>query len=190
MLESDFSIFCTREEKDASIKIVEDQIAMEVSRATAIEGELSSNITLEANKISQIVSSVGANGKVTAASIVSAINDGSSSIKIEADHIDIEGTKFPTITNTAGTSFVSTTEVFEEGKEGILSFSDYNVLSAGTQIRIGGGSYWTDPHIIINTSYGDNIIFYKPTDFYDDVRIIGAKLTVNGVEIDGTAKFG
>ena len=48
-------------------------------------------VSVEAGKISQIVSAVGANGEVTAASIIAAVNNGSSSIVLSADHIDING---------------------------------------------------------------------------------------------------
>ena len=41
--------------------------------------------------ISQIVEAVGENGEVTAASIVAAVNDAGSSVKISADHVDIDG---------------------------------------------------------------------------------------------------
>ena len=48
-------------------------------------------IQVEAGKITQIVSAVGENGQVTAASIIAAVNNGSSSIVLSADHIDIDG---------------------------------------------------------------------------------------------------
>lgn len=41
--------------------------------------------------ISQIVEAVGKNGEVTAASIVAAVNDAGSSVKIKADHVEIDG---------------------------------------------------------------------------------------------------
>ena len=41
--------------------------------------------------ISQMVSSIGEDGTVTAASIVAAINDAGSSVKIKADHVEISG---------------------------------------------------------------------------------------------------
>ena len=66
-------------------------ISAEVSRATAAEGTISGNLTIEAGKISQIVQSVGANGQVTAASIVAAVNRSGSSVVISADHIDLQG---------------------------------------------------------------------------------------------------
>lgn len=53
--------------------------------------ELRGRITVEAGRIEQIVEGVGKDGKVTAASIVLAINNSGSSIKISADHIYLDG---------------------------------------------------------------------------------------------------
>lgn len=53
---------------------------------------LQSQITQTNNKISAVVSAVDdSNGNVTAASIVAAINDAGSSVKISADHITLTG---------------------------------------------------------------------------------------------------
>ena len=60
----------------------------------AVENEtqsIRSVVSVEAGKISQIVSAVGSNGQVTAASIIAAVNNGASSITLNADHIDIDG---------------------------------------------------------------------------------------------------
>lgn len=54
-------------------------------------GGLYSKINQNANSISLIVSNVGANGTVTAASIVAAVNSAGSSVIIDADHIDLNG---------------------------------------------------------------------------------------------------
>jgi len=51
-----------------------------------------SSIKQTSTSISQVVKAVGSNGKVTAASIVTAINNDKSSIKLKADHILISGT--------------------------------------------------------------------------------------------------
>lgn len=53
--------------------------------------ELQSSITVQANRISLVVEGTGANAHIKPASIVSAINNGSSSIKISADHITLDG---------------------------------------------------------------------------------------------------
>lgn len=74
----------------AEIQVNSAAITQEVRRATAEEALLSGRITVEAGRISQIVSAVGENGEVTAASIVLAINeDGSSGVAIDGDHINI-----------------------------------------------------------------------------------------------------
>lgn len=108
MIASDFSIYCTKVEKDASIKMLDDKISMEVSRASKVEGELRGAINIEADRVEQIVESVGTDGEVTAASIVTAINEGESSIKLKANKIDLEGTTFPTIQNEVGDCSVTT----------------------------------------------------------------------------------
>lgn len=71
--------------------VTEGLISAEVTRATGAESSLSGAISVEAGKIQQIVSAVGANGQVTAASIVLAINEstGQGEAHIDADHVYI-----------------------------------------------------------------------------------------------------
>ena len=73
------------------IDVSYDKINAEVIDRREADNVLTGRITIEAKKITQIVESVGADGKVTAASIVTAVNNGSSSIVLSADHIDIDG---------------------------------------------------------------------------------------------------
>ena len=75
----------------AGIQVNNQAITAEVSRATQEEGVLRGAINVEAGKITQIVSAVGSNGQVTAASIVASVNSAGSSVVIDADHIDING---------------------------------------------------------------------------------------------------
>ena len=72
--------------------------SMAVIEVTANDNEAS---------ISQIVEAVGENGGVTAASIVSAVNSAGSSVKISADHVDIDG--IARFTNVSGSSDSITT---------------------------------------------------------------------------------
>lgn len=76
-----------------------EEISMEAIRAQGAETNLSGRITVEAGKITQIVSAIGTNGEVTAASIVLAINesDGSSEAKIDAGHVYIGNEKSTTV---------------------------------------------------------------------------------------------
>lgn len=62
---------------------------------------LSSRITQTARSIEQIVTEVGADGTVTTASIVTAINNHKSSIKLNADTINLEGYVTATMMDTA-----------------------------------------------------------------------------------------
>lgn len=115
MVESEFSVYCTRVEKDASIQMLDDKISLEVKRASEMEGELAGQINIEAGKIEQIVTSVGTDGEVTAGSIIMAINeDKESEIKISADKVDIEGMTFPTISNKDGTNYISSVYEIED----------------------------------------------------------------------------
>ena len=79
------------EVQSGRIEVLYNQITLEVQDRREADNVLSGKITVEAGKISQIVSAVGSDGKVTAASIVAAVNGGASSIKLKADHIDIDG---------------------------------------------------------------------------------------------------
>jgi phage minor structural protein len=68
-----------------------DAITQEVTDRSNADTELSGKITVEKDRITQIVSAVGSNGEVTAASIVLAVNNSGSSVVISADHVDIDG---------------------------------------------------------------------------------------------------
>ena len=79
--------------------VTEGLINAEVTRATSAEGTLSGAISVEAGKIQQIVSAVGSDGTVTAASIVLAINEssGESEAKIDAQKVYIGNDKSTTV---------------------------------------------------------------------------------------------
>lgn len=55
---------------------------------------MSSELSLTSNSISAVVSAVGQNGAVTAASIVAAINEAGSEVKIAADHVTVDASSF------------------------------------------------------------------------------------------------
>ena len=76
-----------RKDLDDATVLLYDEIG---ANASEIE-TLSSEISQTAGSISAVVEAVGANGTVTAASIVAAINQSGSSVKIAADHVNISG---------------------------------------------------------------------------------------------------
>lgn len=74
----------------STITQTESGLRAEVARATAAEGTISSALELKADsaKLSTVMDN---NGNVTAASITTAINNGSSQVIIEAEHIELKG---------------------------------------------------------------------------------------------------
>ena len=92
-------------ELSGRLTVQADKIEAEVQRATSAEGTLTGRITVEAGKINQVVSAVGKDGKVTAASICLAINNGGSTATINADKIYLLG---QTIANTITADYIAT----------------------------------------------------------------------------------
>lgn len=105
----------TLAEHQAAITTNATNISAEVTNRESADTTINGRIDVEAGKISQIVSSVGQNGQVTAASIVLAINaDGTSGAAITASHIQITGN-----TGIAGAleveGFLMADEIFSAG---------------------------------------------------------------------------
>ena len=100
------------------------------ARVTKTEGGLvtaQSQIKQTENSISQVVTAVGKNGKVTAASIVTAINNDESEIRISADKVVLEGN----ISLNSVLKVLSNTATFT----GLVQFG----TDSSTRIRIGNG---------------------------------------------------
>lgn len=72
----------------AKLNVLSDKIETSVANAKT---EFQSRISQEANRISLVVEGTGKNAKIKPASIVASINNGSSSLKFSADHIDVDG---------------------------------------------------------------------------------------------------
>jgi hypothetical protein len=68
-----------------------NQISLEVSERKQADAGLSGRIDVQANRISLVVEGTGANAHIKPAEIVASINDGASTIKLSANHIDIDG---------------------------------------------------------------------------------------------------
>ena len=111
-----FSLYQGVASLDSELKITNEAITSEVSRATEEEGRLSSSITqtaqaitaevtrasnaesslsgriqVQADKVSMVVEETASGNVVKAASIVAAINNAGSSVVISADHINLDG---------------------------------------------------------------------------------------------------
>lgn len=131
--------------QEAQLEVTYKKITAEVTDRRNADNVLNGKITVEAGRIEQIVSSVGKDGQVTAASIVAAINGGSSSVEINADHIDINGivTKLETMSIGVGSLRVEGRSTFyKQGyfEDTILAegnITSNNVVDAASGFKTG-----------------------------------------------------
>ena len=103
-----FSLYQGMAALDSEVKINNDAIVAEVTRATASENTLSGRITVNADKIGLVVEEIDGANVIKAASIVLAINNAGSSVSISADHVNIAGSniKLGSVITTDGTGAV------------------------------------------------------------------------------------
>lgn len=209
MLKSTFTdIFCTIVEKNASFKVLQDMIQLEVTRASEKEGELSSSITIEADritqeitrateeeqslstritaeagKIEQIVTAVGdENEEVTPASIIQAINEDGSSIKISADKVNITSRAFPYIQNSNGTSKINTAYQPDDKDYGISYESLVHEFKG--DFYQDGNNFMIAPNGKVLLYVFDNMVHIGSVDGEGIVSIEGS-IIVNGEEFNG-----
>lgn len=105
---------------------------------------LESSIKQTADKIEAVVSAVDdSNGNVTAASIVAAINNAGSTVKISADHIELVG-EYVTFSDlrTAGKTTINGANI-ETGS--ISADAIYGGTLSGVRIESYGYPAWADP---------------------------------------------
>lgn len=124
------------------LSVINGAITQEVTDRTSADTTLTGLIQTEAGKISQIVSAVGANGQVTAASIVTAINatDGTGAVAIDADHVYISGdTKLSgkLSIDSSGYLAVNGVAVFN-GSSGQVSINNGTVNAKNVQVGSSG----------------------------------------------------
>lgn len=121
----------------SSIEANEKAINLEVKNRTKGEGELSGRIDVEAGRIDQVVEAVGEDGTVTAASIVMAINNDTSLIRLTADHIAMDGT-------------TSLAQVMTVSSGGVLFRSGAVTAMHGIIFAGASRSYQLDGYVIPN----------------------------------------
>ena len=120
----------------------ENAITLEAQRATGAESALSGQISVEAGKISQIVTAVGDNGEVTAASICLAINDSNeASATINASKIYLLG---QTIADTITANYIAAKIAT------IPTLTTQSLVATNIQFAVGGGLYGDVTNAIMN----------------------------------------
>ena len=126
----------------SAITANEEAISAEVTRAQGEEGSLSGRITVEANKITQIVQAVGDDGQVTAASICLAINDSQeASATINASKIYLLG---QTIADTITANYIAAKIAT------IPTLTTQSLVATNIQFAVGGGLYGDVTNAIMN----------------------------------------
>lgn len=155
-------------------------ISAEVVNRQNADTTLTGLINVEAGKISQIVTAVGSNGQVTAASIVAAVNSSGSSVVISADHIDLRGyvTADSLATEIANLNLVNVTDLVASGSiSGDSVTTDY--LEVEGSAEIGGD-------VSAQTGYFDSIELNGNTftSVLTDASVSGNVLTIT--KGDGT----
>ena len=161
----------------AGIQVNNQAITAEVTRATAQEGILSTAISAEAGKISQIVSAIGSNGQVTAASVVLAINAAGDSIfSVNAGVIELNGS---TVASSLQGEYVECDTLVADGidcngdiyADGDIRGATMTIGTSGTGVDVGGnaissfgtatasGGTITIPTTTLDGSSGSSITF-------------------------------
>lgn len=103
--------------------------------------------------VSTIVTNIGSNGTVNAASIVAKINSAGSSVQIAADHISLKG---KTIALTSDSINISST-YFNVATTGAVNCTSLNVSGNNSLINISGSN--TNSSLIKTTYYSDTATY-------------------------------
>ena len=125
-----------------SITANENAITLEAQRAAQQEAALGASLQVAAGKITQIVTAVGADGEVTAASICLAINEsGDSNATINASKIYLLG---QTIADTITANYIAARIAT------IPTLTTQSLVASSIQFAVGGGLYGNVENAIMN----------------------------------------
>jgi hypothetical protein len=156
-----------------------NRITQEVTDRSNADATLTSSIQQEADKISLIVQNVGANGTVTAASIVTAVNADGSSVVISADHVDLQ-------------AYVTATQLDTRMLNADALFSNTGYIGTIRASNMhAGGNVVADGAVI-----GAGVYFGTSAPYTDVSKAIssigtysasGGQITIPTTRLDGTA---
>ena len=122
-----------------SVTELESEVSGQIKTLTQNVASVKTTADSASASVSAIVKNVGANGAVTAASIVAKINSAGSSVQISADHISLKG---KTIALTADEIDIAST-YFNVTKAGAVACSSISVSGVNSVIDISGNSETT-----------------------------------------------
>ena len=154
------------------------------------KSDLRSLIQQEANRISLVVEGTGANAHIKPAEIVASINNGSSQIRLSADHIDIDG-----LINKLESKSLGVATLHVEGRSefyqpatfeaGLVTDDGANVNCGGVVIADNGfrtGSYtasWKSKTVITGVTRGNsrNFVYAVNGNISNLATLIGTLVT-------------
>jgi hypothetical protein len=177
-----------------------NSIQLEVNRATAEEGRLSGRINVQADKISLVVTERDGQNHINAAGITLSINNSSSAVAINADHVKITGDTLLSgqLTVSDGALMVKTALLVSGSTNGNVSINNGSINAKTHQINSGGSVKWiggnTGEYYDITTeilkgmvkqfSVSGNTLTLTP--FYGDPVNFSKATTLNGSWGSGT----
>ena len=169
-----------------------NQIRTEVSSSVT---NLQSAITQQANRISLVVEGTGKNAKIKAAQIVASINNGSSEIKLKADHIDIDGLvkKLEATAVGVGSLSVEGRSDFKGAMYGESTLTCEEGIRSNTGFVAPGSSTpatWQSKTVVteVERSVSRNFVYARNGNISDLVTTIGTLVT--GVSSDSIYYLG
>jgi hypothetical protein len=126
------------------------------------KSDLSSEINVQAGRIDLVVSGSGSNAKIRKAQLILAINgDGSTSAKLKADVIDIDG-----IVSALAARSIGVGSLHVEGTSEFLRKASFEAgLSSDEEIDALGGIYVTD-HSAVWKSFSYDSLSYGTYHYY------------------------
>lgn len=140
--------------QEGRLEVLYDQITAEVTDRRNADAELSGRITVQANQISLVVEKKNGKDVIKAASIVTAINNDTSSIVLSADRIDLRG--YVTTSQLHATQ--ASIDNLKSGQATATSLRTLNLSVNSGYISLGGSTVYKGSITINGTSY--NVLRY------------------------------
>lgn len=157
-----------------SVTELESEVNGQIKTLTQNVASVKTTADSASASVSAIVTNIGSNGTVNAASIVAKINAAGSSVQIAADHISLKG---KTIALTSDSINIEST-YFDVSTAGVVSCSAIEITGDDSYIEIDGSTVDSAKIKVNYTGYPELYIEMSPGGFsardYSDYGSIGA----------------
>lgn len=161
-----------------SVTELESEVTGQITTLTKSVASVKTTADSASASVSAIVSNVGSNGSVTAASIVAKINAAGSAVQISADHISLKG---KTIALTADEIDIAST-YFNVATSGAVECTSINITGSGSKINVSSNS---SSAAFIQTEYND-LYYYTtmgPNGFFSNIGMLVGEASANQFQI-------